>query len=165
MNIVIALILLLMYIVGVSRVKGKLPSSLSASVFSLSKGEKWLWTAVIYTITILCLVPAPTSLLNVVKDGYQWCIFLALAALLFVGAAPLVTDKGSLAYKVHCGAAVICAVCSQIAVGVTKPELLWLWALFAVGLIYNLLRGGVWRTRTFWGEMVCFINTLILGML
>ena len=40
MNIVIALILLLMYIVGVSRVKGELPNSLSASVLSLSKGEK-----------------------------------------------------------------------------------------------------------------------------
>ena len=154
-----------MYIVGVYRKLGEIPNSLSASVFSLSKGEKWLWTAMIYTITILCLVPAPTSLLAVVKDGYEWCIFLALAALLFVGAAPLVTDKGSLAYKVHCGAAVICAVCSQVAVGVTKPELLWLWAVFVVGMIYNLLRGGVWRTKTFLGEMVCFTNTLILGML
>ena len=119
----------------------------------------------IYTITILCLIPAPVSLLNVVRDGYQWCIFLALAALLFVGAAPLVTDKGSLAYKVHCGAAVICAVCSQIAVGVTKPELLWIWAAFVAYLVYNLLGGRVWRTRTFLGEMVCFTNTLILGIL
>lgn len=59
---------------------------------------------VLFAVCFLCV---PTYV-EVTSDNTKFLAFIAIAALAFVGAAPLVADKTDLAYKVHCVAAVVC---------------------------------------------------------
>ena len=114
MNILLATIILLVYTLILCKKIGGVPPSLSASVFALQENRRWIWTAVLYGVCFLCLMPWPWSYLDKVSENPQFLAFIAIAALAFVGAAPLVKDKADITYKVHCVSAVICAVCSQL---------------------------------------------------
>ena len=149
MNIVIAIIILLGYTIALCIKGGGVPSSLSASVFDLPKSQRWIWTVVLYGVVILAM---PTYM-DKVSQNTQFLALLAMAGLAFVGAAPLVKDHQELAYKVHCWAAVICAVCSQMVLVFNQPWLLLCWVSWAAAFHRP------WRTQTFWGEMVCFVST------
>ena len=153
MNIIIAILLLAAYTLLLIRKKGKIPSSLSASVFSLPANRIWIWTAVIFAVCILCV---PTYI-DKTGENTQFLAFIAIAALAFVGAAPLVKDRQDLAYKVHCVSAGICALCSQVVLAYNMPLLLSFWMPF---ITYGVRTGWIWRTKVFWGEIVCFISTL-----
>lgn len=154
MNIVIAIIILLGYTIVLCIKGGGVPSSLSASVFDLSKGERWIWTVVLFAVCFLCV---PTYV-EVTSDNTQFLAFIAIAALAFVGAAPLVTDKADLAYKVHCWAAVVCAVCSQLVLTFNQPWLLLCWTPWGLVFVW-VTKNKPWRTMVFWAEMVCFGST------
>ena len=159
MNIIIAIVILAVYTLVLVRIGGQTPSSLSASVFSLPIRKRWIWTVVLATVCFLCV---PTYVCKA-GDNTQFLAFIAIAALAFVGAAPLVKDKSDLAYKVHCVTAVICAVCSQLVLVLNMPLLLLSWVPFvAAGFIVGW---GKWRTMTFWAEMVCFVSTFAFCMI
>ena len=163
MNIVIAIIILLVYTVALCIKGGGVPPSLSASVFDLPKNKRWIWTVTLYAVVFLCLVPfdfLPNSVsyLDKVSESTKFLAFIALAALAFVGAAPLVTDKTDMAYKVHCVAAIICAVCSQLVLVFNQPWLLLCWVPFSAAFVW-ITKDHAWRTQTFWAEMVCFVST------
>ena len=159
MNILIAIIILLVYTVALCIRGGGVPPSLSASVFNLPKGWQWVWTVVLAAVVFLCV---PTYL-DKVSNSTQFLAFIALAALAFVGAAPLVKDKSDMAYKVHCVAAVMCAVCSQLVLVFNQPWLLLLWVPFF--LVYWLVCRWMWDELTFWAEMVCFGSTFIFCLI
>ena len=165
MNIIIAIIILLGYTIALCIQGGGVPSSLSASVFDLPKGHSWIWTLVLAAVCFLCV---PTYVCKA-GDNTQFLAFIAIAALAFVGAAPLVKDKSDLAYKVHCVAAVICAVCSQLVLVFNMPEgsVICLWLPFVIALIIktNAWDFSKWRTMTFWAEMVCFVSTFAFCMI
>ena len=156
-SICCAIIILLAYIVCLCYRGGGVPSSLSATVFDLPVGWKWLWTIVIYAVCFLC-VP---YYVEVTEENTQFLAFIAIAALAFVGAAPLVKEKADLSYKVHCGAAVVCGVCSQVVLALNLPILLLLWPFWVAFLVFTHLQGNKWPTKTFWAEMVCFGSTFI----
>ena len=163
MNILIAIIILLAYTIALCIKGGGVPSSLSASVFNLPKSKRWIWTVVLYAVVFLCLVPFDflpysVSYLDKVSEGTQFLAFIALAALAFVGAAPLVADKTDLAYKVHCVAAVVCALCSQMVLVFNNAWLLLLWLPW-------LFIASEWKTKIFWAEMVCFGSTFAFCMI
>ena len=154
MNIVLATIILLGYTIALCIKGGGVPSSLSASVFDLPKGKRWIWTMVLYAVCFLCV---PTYV-EVTSEDTQFLAFIAIAALAFVGAAPLVADKTDLAYKVHCVAAVVCAVCSQLVLVFNQPWLLLCWVPWVVVFVW-ITKDHPWRTLVFWAEMVCFYGT------
>ena len=166
MNIIIAIVILLGYTIALCIKGGGVPSSLSASVFDLPKSQRWIWTVVLYSVCFCVLVPfgsGGVSFLDKVSENTQFLAFIAIAALAFVGAAPLVTDKSDLAYKVHCVAAVVCAVCSQLVLVFNQPWLLLLWVPFF--LVYWLVCRWMWDELTFWAEMVCFGSTFIFCLI
>lgn len=168
MNIVLAIIILLGYTIALCWKGGGVPSSLSASVFDLPKGQRWIWTVVLYAVCFCVLVPfgsGGVSFLDKVSENTQFLAFIAIAALAFVGAAPLVADKTDLAYKVHCVAAVVCAVCSQLVLVFNQPWLLFCWFPFVVAFVYMWAAHFAWRTKTFWAEMVCFGSTFIFCLI
>lgn len=108
--------------------------------------------AVPVRIAVWCVV------LGKVSENTQFLAFIAIAALAFVGAAPLVADKTDLAYKVHCMAAVVCAVCSQLVLMFNMPLMFLCWVPFAVAFVW-VTKDKPWKTLTFWAEMVCFGST------
>ena len=168
MNIVLAIIILFGYTIALCIKGGGVPSSLSASVFDLPKGQRWIWTVVLYAVCFCVLVPfgsGGVSFLDKVSENTQFLAFIAIAALAFVGAAPLVADKTELAYKVHCVAAVVCAVCSQFVLVFNQPCLLFCWFPFVVAFVYMWAAHFAWRTKTFWAEMVCFGSTFIFCLI
>ena len=168
MNIIIAIIILLGYTIALCVRRGGVPSSLSASVFDLPQSKRWIWTVMLYAVCFCVLVPfgsGGVSFLDKVSENTQFLAFIAIAALAFVGAAPLVTDKTDLAYKVHCGAAVVCAVCSQLVLVFNQPWLLFCWFPFVVAFVYMWAAHFAWRTKTFWAEMVCFGSTFIFCLI
>ncbi len=156
MNIIIAIIILLVYTVALCIKGGGVPSSLSASVFDLPKGKRWIWTVMLYAV---CFLYVPTYV-EVTSESTQFLAFIAIAALAFVGAAPLVKSHKELAYKVHCWAAVICALCSQLVLVFNQPWLLLCWVPWVAAFVW-ITKDNTWRTLTFWAEMVCFSNTFI----
>lgn len=168
MNIVIAIIILLVYTIDLCIKGGGVPPSLSASVFDLPKGQRWIWTVVLYAVCFCVLVPFGwhgVSFLDKVSENTQFLAFIAIAALAFVGAAPLVADKTDIAYKVHCVAAVVCAVCSQLVLVFNQPLLLLCWLPWVAYMAYIVNNYKQWRTKTFWAEMVCFGSTFIFCLI
>ena len=161
MNIILAIIILLGYTIALCWKGGGVPSSLSASVFDLPKSKRWIWTVMLYVVCFCVLVPFGwhgVSFLDKVSENTQFLAFIAIAALAFVGAAPLVADKTELAYKVHCVAAVVCAVCSQLVLVFNQPWLLLCWVPWVVVFVW-ITKDHPWRTLVFWAEMVCFYGT------
>ena len=163
MNILFAIIILLVYTLILCKKIGGVPPSLSASVFALPYSRRWIWTAMLYAVCFLVLMPWPWSYLDKVSENTQFLAFIAIAALAFVGAAPLVKDKSDIAYKVHCTAAIVCAVCSQLVLVFNQPLFLLCWLPW-VGCFIDLAVSkqlATWETKTFWAEMVCFSSTLL----
>ena len=154
MNIVLAISVLLGYTIAMCIKGGGVPSSLSASVFDLPKNQRWIWTVVLYAVVFLCV---PTYL-DKVSENTQFLAFIAMVGLAFVGAAPLVSDKTDMAYKVHCVDAVVCAVCSQQVLVFNQPWLLLCWVPFVVAFVW-VTKDKPWRTLVFWAEMVCIGST------
>ena len=155
MNVVIAIIVLLAYTIALCIKGGGIPPSLSASVFDLKQSMRWFWTVVLVAVCFLCV---PTYIERT-GENTQFIAFIAIAALAFVGGAPLVKDKSDMAYKVHCVAAVVCALCSQLVLVFNQPWLLLCWVPFVAYEVLRLVKKQQWRTQTFWGEMVCFVST------
>ena len=154
MNIVLAIIILLAYTIALRTKGGGVPSSLSTSVFDLPKGKRWIWTVVLDAVVFLCV---PTYL-EKVSENTQFLAFIAMVGLAFVGAAPLVANKTDIAYKVHCVAAAVCAVCSQLVLVFNQPWLLLCWVPWVVVFVW-ITKDHPWRTLVFWAEMVCFYGT------
>lgn len=149
-QIILSILLLFGYTVTFCIKTGGVPPSLSASVFDLPMNKRWIWTVMLYSVVLLCLVPY----IGKAESG-QTMAFLALAGLGIVGAVPLVADTKDMGYQVHCGAAIMCAVCSQVVLVLNQPWLLLCWLPFIV----TWMIVGKWRTKTFWAEMVCFVST------
>ena len=183
MTSIIAFALLIMYTLIICVVNKQIPNSLSASVFLLPPstpqspswrpqakvvhGESpclppsgvWLWTVIITAIAVLTM----PALLDITPEKWQFIAFLGCAALGFVAAAPLVRDKGDMAYKVHCTAAVVCAICSQALVVIICPWLLMTWIPWIAAFVW-ITKDERWLTQVFWAEMVCFTSTFTLPL-
>lgn len=154
-QVTLAIAILLVYILALCKIGGRIPPSLSDSVFYLDKKQRWIW---VVTLFVVCFLTIP-CVIDRATENTKFLAFLAIAALAFVGAAPLVKDTSDLAYKVHCVAAAVCALCSQLLLMFNCYWLLLLWVPWGIALLYFKVRKERWRTMIFWGEMVCFANT------
>lgn len=160
MNIVIAIIILLVYTLVIIKIRGSIPSSLSASVFNLPTNKRWIWTTVIF---VVCILVVPTYI-EKTDINTQFLAFLSIGGLGFVGAAPLVKLKDDvLQFRIHEVGAIICAACSQLVLVFNYPLFLLSWIPF---IIYGFIKGYKnWRIKIFWGEMICFSNTFLYCLL
>ena len=152
----VALFALTFYTAELCLANRQIPPSLSASVFFLPPSGAWIWTLTM-AIMVFCLAPV---LIATASESLQWCAFLACAGLLFVGGAPLVKNKTDMAYRVHCSAAVVCAVFAMILVIATRWWLAFGWLPWLYWFIWQT-RDRRWRTQTFWAEMTCFGLTFL----
>ncbi len=100
-----------------------IPDSISATVFHLSTGNKWVFTVVMYAVAFL-LFPA---LLTVTAEKWQFLAFLMVAGILGVGASPLVCGERN---GFHYFCAILSGVTSQLLVFVSMPRILLIWALY-----------------------------------
>ena len=154
MSIVIAILILLAYTLYMIREIGRVPSSLSASVFWIPEKLRYVWSLVILAVCYLCI----PVYIGRTTENTQFLAFLAIAGLAFVGAAPLVKYRDdAMQFKVHEWGAIVCASCSQLVLVFNCPLLLLLWIPYVIaGFIIGWKK---WETMIFWGEMVCFSNT------
>ena len=142
------------------KIGGSIPPSLSASVFNIPTNKRWIWTVVIFTV---CILVVPTYI-EKTDINTQFLSFLSIGGLGFVGAAPLVKLKDDvLQFKVHEIGAIICAICSQLVLTFNYPILLCSWIIFIISTI--IIGWKNWRTKIFWGEMICFSNTFLYCLL
>lgn len=148
MNIVLAIIILLGYTIALCIKGGGVPSSLSASVFDLPKGKRWIWTVVLFAVCFLCV---PTYV-EVTSENTQFLAFIAIAALAFVGAAPLVADKTDLAYKVHAWR-LWCVPCARSWCWCSTSRCFWLAGFrgFSASWIYGTANNYPLGLRKFFG--------------
>lgn len=155
-NIIIAITILATYTLCLCVANKQIPSSLSASVFWLPPSGSWLWTVAIGAVAYLTM---PALILKT-PESYQFLGFISCAALAVVAVCPLIRDKGDMSYKVHTGAAIVCAVCSQIIVAISCWWLLLLWIPWIIAFVW-ITKDHAWRTQTFWAEMTCFTISFI----
>lgn len=158
--VIIAITLLFAYTLTVCVVNRGIPSSLSATVYALPPMGAWLWTFIIGLVSGMTL----PVILEIAPDNWKFLAFLSIVGLLFVAVCPLVKDKGDMTYKIHIAGAVICAVCSQILVGICNPWLLLMWVPWVAAFLW-ITKDGKWNTMTFWAEMTCFADTFTLCLL
>lgn len=155
-NILIAIAILTTYTLCLCVVNRQIPSSLSASVFWLPPSGSWLWTVAIGAVAYLCM----PALIEKTPETYQFLGFISCAGLLFVACCPLIRNKSDLAYKVHTGGAIVCAVCAMLLVALSCWWLLFLWIPWLFVFVW-VTKDHVWRTQTFWAEMTCFVISFI----
>ena len=159
MNILIAILILIIYTITLIKIGGQVPPSLSASVFNIPTNKRWIWTVVLFAVCFLCV---PTYI-EKTSENTQFLAFLAIAGLAFVGAAPLVKfSDDKMQFRVHEIGAIVCAACSQIHLVFNNFWLLFAWIIY-LGLFawYTKDSGetwNTWKTKIFWGEMICFGN-------
>ena len=144
MNVFIAILILLVYILTLIKIGGSTPPSLSVSIFNLPINKHWIWTVVIFTICIL-IVPTYIEKADI---NTQFLSFLSIGGLGFVGAVPLVKLKNDvLQFKVHEIGAIICAICSQLVLIFNYPIFLCSWIILLFILL--LLVGKIGELKYF----------------
>ena len=114
----ISILLIVLYIGGYIWKHKELPNSISAMVYDLKGGQRYLWQSWLAIVTIFI---APT-LFEATKDNpFQFIAFLFLFCLLMVSGLPLVEKEKNKAHG-------IIAICSGILsqVGVTMVCAWWL---------------------------------------
>lgn len=111
---------------GIATVKGRtLPESLSAMVYLLKGGWRWLWTLWLWTVTLLLL----PSLMDALPEGWGIVGLLTAADLLMVGAMPLFVREHR---RYHYGFAVAAGVLSQVCVALICWQWLALWTVIII---------------------------------
>lgn len=147
---ILSFIILAAYTIGMCLYLKKIPSSLSMTAFYLDYKQRILWFAAIWGATFL-VAPA---LIEKTSGMTQCLAFIAAGSLLIVGACPLIPGNEEIDYKLHCIAAILCAVASQLMLLLSdKWWLLLAWVPF---IVYAIKKKDKWEQRTFWAEMVCF---------
>jgi len=155
--IIIAIAVLLIYTLTLCCINGKIPNSLSQSVFMLPPSASWLWTLVIGFVAVAVM----PKMLDVAGDNWKFMAFLSCIGLIFVALCPLSPRKNGIEYKVHMTGAWMSAVCSQLLVAVTKFWQMSLWIPWIAAFVFLTCWYG-WRTKVLWAEMTCFATIFIL---
>ncbi len=160
-QIILSILILVFYIVALSCYGGRIPSSLSASVFYLPQKKRWIWSVFLFSVSFLTL----PVLIESVSENTRFIAFLSISALAFVGAAPLEGSTTGISFKVHFISAYVCCIGSQLLIYFNSPWLLLFWVPWVITLVWFKCRGERWRTWSFWAEMVCFANPLVFCLI
>lgn len=129
---VLSFLLIATYTAAVCIKFGGVPSSISATFYSL---QHKFWFGVTMILTACLLMPA---ILEVTPDSYQFTAFLACAGMVMTGIAP--NFREGIDRKIHTTGAVLCLVFSQVWVGLTLPWMLLLWVGYLVYTIVMMIK-------------------------
>lgn len=129
---VLSFLLIATYTAAVCIKFGGVPSSISATFYSL---QHKFWFGVTMILTACLLMPA---ILEVTSDSYQFTAFLACAGMVMTGIAP--NFREGIDRKIHTTGAVLCLVFSQVWVGLTLPWMLLLWVGYLVYTIVMMIK-------------------------
>ena len=122
--VIISLLLAVAFVVLVVWSNRELPDSISALVYSLPKGQQWLWTLWLWAASLLVCIP----LIDALPDAWRFLSFLTLAYLGFTGAMPIIYEQQRTAHNILGTSA---GILSQLCVAIISPWWLLLWLLFA----------------------------------
>lgn len=147
--IIISALLIAAYTVAVCLNERSIPSSISATFYTLE--QKW-WFCVTMVATAFLLLP---SILEVTPDSYQFTAFLACAGMIATGVAP--HFKEGIEKRVHTTGAVLCLVLSQVWVALTCPWILLVWVGYLTYTIVMMIKNWTgYFTGTFLGTKPMF---------
>jgi hypothetical protein len=153
--ILIAIILFYSYI-SLILIKYGIPNSISDSYYSLSKELNIIFTVLFFTIAFILIVPW----IELSSEKYQVLIFLSVAGIGFVGAAPLFNSGGAQTI-VHYGGAGLALLCSTL--WIFLDTVYWYIPLITYGLsIIPILINR--KQLLFWMEMAAFNNVFIINL-
>lgn len=158
--IVISALLIAAYTVAVCLNERSIPSSISATFYTLE--QKW-WFCVTMVATAFMLLP---YILEVTPD-YQFTAFLACVGMVMTGVAP--HFKEGIEKKIHTAGAVLCLVFSQVWVALTCPWVLLVWVGYLVYTAIGIKRnwngyfiGSFMATKPmFWLEITALLTTYV----
>ena len=152
--IIISLILVVLFVGATIYHTKTIPDSVSAMVYSLPHGWRYLWTAWLWAVSML-LMPA---LMEKLGSYWQFLGFLWCASMAFCGALPLVKGEPN---TIHNVLGIAAGVLSQACVLVLCPWWLCVWLLLSWFVLTDKVRDltSVWYGKTcFLAESVCYVS-------
>ena len=151
---IIGFIIVLLYVIY-STIKCKcIPESISASVYSLDEGKKWLFSC---AMLLLGAMIAP-YMFEMVPQAHEFIVWLMVMGLFGIAADPLRKNSKNIPHYI--GAAV-CGIASQALILLNCPSILLLWALYVP---YTL----VWEhsgKNMFFAELIMILGMMILCLI
>lgn len=134
-----------------------LPESISAMVYALPDGWRWLWSAWLALVGILTFAPIVEIL-----DGRGLGIlgFLPMAMLMFVAVWPIFDREH---YRWHNVLGIAAGVMTQVIVAIVSPAWLSVWMafLFLVGSVFVQPEGNLAKAvsgkAVFLAEVACYV--------
>lgn len=168
----LSLAIFVIYLTLFLRYAGEMPKSLSETYYYLgsvgypeagwrsdfSRLRASIFTAMMWAIAFLLIAP----MMDVTPDGLQFLVFLSLAGICFVGAAP--EFKEIYEGKVHTASAVIAAVCALAWVVFVAGGVIPIVVSLLFSLCGAIATSTLVRSRTFWLELVAF-NSVYLSLI
>lgn len=134
----------------------RLPESISAIVFDLSRRWQWTWGVWLWAVTFLTSIPTIGAL---APKGAEGIGFAMMASLAFTGCIPLIDKDGRRAHYIF---AIIGGIQSQICTALICPQWLWLWLLMIVIPMadrmwwHQSIPVWMWRKGVFFAEAICY---------
>lgn len=107
----------------------RIPESMSALVFCLSRPWQWVWIVWVWAVALLLTPP----IIEAMPELLQVVAFFTTGMLMFVGAMPLVWGKSNTA---HYALAITASIFSQVCVAVICSWWLLPWLLLPAGIVY-----------------------------
>ena len=155
--VIISTLLVVLY-VGAAILAGReLPKSVSALVYRLPDGGKWIWGAWLCCVTMLLMPP----LLEAMPEDYRFVGFFFGVSLLFTTAFPLYDEDNE---PYHMVLAIASGLLSQLCVVILCADWLSAWMLYAflMGSVYIQPDGWLGKAMrgkgVFVAETVCLIS-------
>lgn len=151
--VIITVLLVAVYLLDYIATKHEMPDSLSAMVYDLPSGYKWVWGLWLVSVALCLFVP--------LVERNEWLGWLMEVSLLGAALTPLI-KKDTL--KWHYVAAIATGIISQVIVVVNNINWLSVWMLFVFLFLSSYIQPDGWLGKAmkgkgmFLAQMTCFIG-------
>ena len=152
--VIISIVLVALFVGATIYHTRSIPDSVSAMVYSLPHGWRYLWTAWLWAVSML-LVP---SLMESLGSYWQFLGFLWCASMAFCGALPLIKGQAN---TIHNALGIAAGVLSQACVLVLCPWWLATWVILLVFVLSDKFRDltSMWYGKScLVSESICYIS-------
>ena len=146
--------ILFSYIIYIIWKDKKIPQSISATVYSLDKKSKWLYTIITFIVAFL-IAPYLFEITSAI--GIEILAYFTILGMLGTGADPLVHGEKNI---IHYSCAVLLGSSSQVISYLLCPYTMFLWLPYVVYTMY--MEDGRWNM--IFSEIVMMIALLICGI-
>ena len=152
---ILGFIILFSYIIYIIWKDKKIPQSISATVYSLDKKSKWLYTIVILSAAFL-IAPYLFEITSAI--GIEMVAYFTLVGILGVGVCPLIYGEKN---TLHYVCAILMGASSQVISYLLCPYTMFLWLPYIIYTLY--MDNGRWNMM--FGEIVMVFALLICGVM